>query len=181
MKVAAMLKESLPGCEVGPSFLLVDIPTSLTAVLEKASIDEVFIDFTKAVRDVLVQRYPYIAQVPADAPDGVDTPLPPPPTIQEGVVGNVIPINPPPPKEEIDEKEITSAIDHEAKGENPSGNSAMDMEKESEAEELPTTWHDVTLSIAAEMMQKARDDVRIKLGYSTSAVSYCQLFLIGYI
>ena len=174
MKVAAMLKESLPGCEVGLSFLLADIPTSLTAVLEKASIDEVFIDFTKALRDVLVQRYPYIAQVPVDASDGVDTPLPPPPTIQEGVVGNLISINPPPSKEEIDEKEI---IDHEEKGENPGGNSAVDMWKEKfEAEELPTTWHDVALSIAAEMMQKARDDVRIKLGYSTSAVSYWQLF-----
>ena len=35
----------------------------------------------------------------------------------------------------------------------------------------PITWHDVCLSIAAELMGKAREDVRVNLGYSTSAVS----------
>ena len=39
-----------------------------------------------------------------------------------------------------------------------------------ELEETPTTWHDIALSVAAEMMQRARDQVRTKLGYSTSAV-----------
>ena len=39
-------------------------------------------------------------------------------------------------------------------------------------EDAPTTWHDVCLSIAAELMGKAREDVRGNLGYSTSAVSY---------
>lgn len=34
-----------------------------------------------------------------------------------------------------------------------------------------TTWHDVALSIAAELMGKIRDDIRTKLGYTTSAVS----------
>ena len=33
------------------------------------------------------------------------------------------------------------------------------------------TWHDVALSIAAELMDKIRAEVRIQLGYTTSAVS----------
>lgn len=32
------------------------------------------------------------------------------------------------------------------------------------------TWHDVALSIAAELMDKIRAQVRIRLGYTTSAV-----------
>ena len=40
-----------------------------------------------------------------------------------------------------------------------------------EGDESTTTWHDVCLSIAAELMGKAREDVRVNLGYSTSAVS----------
>lgn len=33
-----------------------------------------------------------------------------------------------------------------------------------------TTWHDVALSIAAELMEKIRGEVRTQLGYTTSAV-----------
>jgi DNA polymerase eta len=40
-----------------------------------------------------------------------------------------------------------------------------------EGDDFPATWHDVCLSIAAELMKKAREDVRVNLGYSTSAVS----------
>jgi DNA polymerase eta len=49
---------------------------------------------------------------------------------------------------------------------------AQEMEIRSTAEDSLPTWHDVALSIAAEMMQRARDEVRTKLGYSTSAVSH---------
>jgi DNA polymerase eta len=34
------------------------------------------------------------------------------------------------------------------------------------------TWHDVALSIAAEFMDKIRAQVRIQLGYTTSAVGF---------
>lgn len=36
--------------------------------------------------------------------------------------------------------------------------------------EMPVTWHDVGLSIAAELMGKMRAEVHTKLGYLTSAV-----------
>ncbi|KAL0572325.1 N-acetyltransferase eso1 [Marasmius crinis-equi] len=113
-KVLTMFKEGLPDVEI-----------------EKASIDEAFMDFTKVVRQELLQRYPYLATVPPDAPNGLDSPLPAPPKIELSNYSHVIPTE--------DDK------DHEL------------------------TWHDVALSIAAEMMNKVRVDVSEKLGYTTSA------------
>ncbi|KAG7089797.1 hypothetical protein E1B28_011447 [Marasmius oreades] len=111
-KVLTMFKEGLPDAEI-----------------EKASIDEAFIDFTKPVRKELLRRYPHLANVPHDAPNGLDTPLPAPPKVDMALDSNVIP---------------------------------------SEADD-DTTWHDVALSIAAEMMHKVRVDIASKLGYTTSA------------
>ncbi|KAF9648923.1 DNA/RNA polymerase [Thelephora ganbajun] len=132
-KVHNMFKESLPaGVE-----------------LEKASIDECFIDFTRPVREELLRRYPHLAQAP---PTGTDTPLPPPSTpIIWNANTNLVPIN---PKDDVTD--------------NPGGPSAS-TRGDSELEEPPITWHDVALSIAADMMERARDQVRTKLGYSTSA------------
>lgn len=48
-------------------------------------------------------------------------------------------------------------------------------EEHIQAGEPPLTWHDVALSIAAELMAKVREDVRVQLGYSTSAVSFVSL------
>lgn len=42
---------------------------------------------------------------------------------------------------------------------------------EAHEKEMPVTWHDVGLSIAAELMGKMRAEVHAKLGYLTSAVS----------
>jgi DNA polymerase eta len=114
---------------------------------EKASIDEAFFDFTKSVREILLERHPYLAQVP---PEGVDTPLPPPPPISWSDLDNVIPTNP--SNREVGEDDA-NAGDHQG------------------ADDTSMTWHDVALSIAAELMQKARQEVYTKLGYSTSAVS----------
>lgn len=115
---------------------------------ERASIDESFIDFTRPVREKLLERYPYLAEVP---PEGVETPLPPPPRICWDGLGNVVPVNPNTESSEI--------------GVVPEGN------KEDEDADCLPTWHDVALSIAAELMQTARDEIRTKLGYSTSAAS----------
>lgn len=43
-----------------------------------------------------------------------------------------------------------------------------------------TTWHDVALSIAAELMDKIRQGIYAKLGYSTSAVSEALSLAIHY-
>lgn len=70
---------------------------ALLGLSEKASIDECFFDFTIPVRDILLKRYPFLAQLPSDAPQGLDTPLPKPdPSVVAGIkwenLGNVIPI-----------------------------------------------------------------------------------------
>ncbi|KAJ7671608.1 hypothetical protein DFH06DRAFT_120201 [Mycena polygramma] len=105
------------------------------AEIEKASIDEAFMDLTRPVRQILLERYPYLAQVPDDAPLGLDTPLPSPPQVDWDQLGTLIPIDP--------------ALEEEP--------------------ELPSTWHDVALSIAAECMEKVRQQIKAKLGYTTSA------------
>ncbi|KAF8150755.1 hypothetical protein B0H34DRAFT_151100 [Crassisporium funariophilum] len=148
LKIAAMFKEGLPGCEV-----------------EKASIDEAFIDFTKPVREILLQRYPYLANVPPDAPEGIDTPLPLPPPIKWDGLGSVILVDPPPAPEE----KPTSNGDVGTGSSTTAEVQERIIPPEESVEETPTTWHDVALSIAAELMGKAREEVRVKLGYSTSA------------
>ncbi|KAJ8589533.1 DNA/RNA polymerase [Rhizopogon salebrosus TDB-379] len=125
-KIIGMFKEALPTGEV-----------------EKASIDEAFIDFTRPVREKLLERYPYLAHVPADAPDGTDSPLPPPPPINWDGLGSVVPVSP--------SGETDGASEH------------------SDEVDGGTTWHDVALSIAAELMGKIREDIHSKLGYTTSA------------
>lgn len=165
-----MFKEGLPTGEVGKyiehvascPFLSEGFPTA-----EKASIDEAFIDFTLPVRDEILKRHPYLAEVPPDAPLGKDTPLPPPPPISWDGLGTVIPVNPPrrvdkPPESSADEEEGAQAAE---------ANASIEEEEGVDEDDAATTWHDVALSIAAELMGKIRHDIYTKLGYSTSAVS----------
>ena len=130
---------------------------------EKASIDEAFIDFTRPVREELLKRYPYLATVPPDAPNGLDSPLPPPPPISWDGKGTIVPVHP--PKEKQDDAEGSAP----AEGQPTSPGGEEDNVVEEDDEE--TTWHDVALSIAAELMMRIREDIRDKLGYTTSAVS----------
>lgn len=88
--------------------------------------------------------------MPLDAPNGIDTPLPPPPRVDWNGLGHVIPINPP-------------------SGEN---GQEVGVSQDADMEEAMITWHDVALSVAAELMGKARDIVNRELGYSTSAVGF---------
>ena len=126
---------------------------------EKASIDEAFLDLTQPVREEILRRYPYLAEVPPNAPMGKDTPLPPPPSVQWDSLGTLIPINPPPEKPES----ISADEDAENKSDD-------EVDDDIEEEEEQATWHDVALSIAAEFMGKIRHDIFHTLGYSTSAV-----------
>jgi DNA polymerase eta len=123
-------------------------------VSEKASIDEAFIDFTRPVRAELLARYPYLGEVPEDAPNGLDTVLPPPPPISWEGRGILIPITPPPEDQA-----------------GPPHGTGTNTEAEEGDDDAQQTWHDVALSIAAEFMHKIRAEVRIQLGYTTSAVS----------
>lgn len=124
-KIINMFKEALP-----------------TAEVEKASIDEAFIDFTRPVKEKLLQRYPHLAKVPANAPNGTDSPLPPPPPlIHWDDLGTVL---------------LPERVDSAGEQSNV------------EVDGGPT-WHDIALSIAAELMRKIREDIHSKLGYTTSA------------
>lgn len=117
---------------------------------EKASIDEAFIDFTRPVREVLLERFPDLAQVPSGAPQGVDSPLPPPPPIDWNKLGELVPLH---PAEENDSGEVQPTDD-----------------------DVACTWHDVALSIAAELMTKIREDVHEQLGYTMSAVRFVFIY-----
>ncbi|EIW57746.1 DNA/RNA polymerase [Trametes versicolor FP-101664 SS1] len=152
MKIIQLFKEGLPGGEV-----------------EKASIDEAFIDFTRPVREELLKRYPYLAVVPPDAPNGVDSPLPPPPPISWDGLATIVPVNP--PKEPPKEQDLPAGESVESTAEDQKSNISepTDDDEVVEEDDSLTTWHDVALSIAAELMLRIREDIRTKLGYTTSA------------
>ncbi|KAH9057824.1 DNA/RNA polymerase [Lactarius vividus] len=132
-KIISIFKEGLPEGEI-----------------EKASIDEAFIDFTRPVRAELLARYPYLSQVPADAPHGLDTTLPPPPQMSLGKHGILIPVDPLPLEDSDSAHKVREYVN-------------------ADEEDEPRTWHDVALAIAAELMDKIRAEVRTQLGYTTSA------------
>ncbi|TBU55607.1 DNA/RNA polymerase [Dichomitus squalens] len=155
MKIIQLFKEGLPNGEV-----------------EKASIDEAFIDFTRPVREELLRRYPHLASVPADAPNGMDTPLPPPPPVSWENKGTVVPVFPRKerPEEKTDSSPSGDAIEGEPNVEGDSKTPEPEGEDDAvEQDDENTTWHDVALSIAAELMMRIREDIRTKLGYTTSA------------
>ncbi|KAJ3486834.1 hypothetical protein NLI96_g3957 [Meripilus lineatus] len=143
-KIIQLFKDSLPGAEI-----------------ERASIDEAFIDLTRPVRDELKKRYPYLAEVPLDAPEGRDSPLPSPPPISWDGLGTVVPIVPPPP-EALDEPVDLRDRSHPCK-------TGEDEEAGVDEDDEATSWHDVALSIAAELMSATRKTIHAKLGYTTSA------------
>nr|XP_019044650.1 DNA polymerase eta subunit [Kwoniella bestiolae CBS 10118]OCF23580.1 DNA polymerase eta subunit [Kwoniella bestiolae CBS 10118] len=76
LKILAIFKEMVPKGEI-----------------EKASIDEAFLDLTPMVLEKLLTLHPYLSTIPDDAPEGIDSPLPPPPPINWSKAGNVFPIN----------------------------------------------------------------------------------------
>ncbi|KXN91684.1 N-acetyltransferase eso1 [Leucoagaricus sp. SymC.cos] len=154
IKIAMKFKESLP-----PS-----------VEIERASIDEAFFDYTKAVKEILLQRYPYLVQVPKDAPDGIDTPLPPPPLIKwtDLGVGHLIPLNGPRWKEEIAEETNANQTEDNPSVKTNGGVDSLGGPESVSEEQYLATWHDVALSIAAELMDQARAKVR-EMGYTTSA------------
>ncbi|GHJ89241.1 hypothetical protein NliqN6_5643 [Naganishia liquefaciens] len=116
--------------------------------VEKASIDEAFLDLTLLTIKEILRRHPHLASVPFDAPHGMDTPLPPPPPISWTEAGNVFPIRGEP-------KDGDSTVDHDGNDE--------------EGTEGVGGWEDVALCIGAELMAKLRAEVRENLGYTCSA------------
>ncbi|CAE7231402.1 unnamed protein product [Rhizoctonia solani] len=128
--------------------------------MEKASIDEVFIDYTIPVRALMLERYPQL-RIP-DGPFDLDTPLPVPPAqIDWAELGtHVIPVTADSPVNK-DDTVISPTIP--ASPDTPFG----DLTKAES--DVPPTWHDVALSIAAKLMGDIRQATFEKLGYTLSA------------
>lgn len=167
MKIIQMFKDGLPGGEIGTT-VFSSFPSyeSLSSgFTERASIDEAFIDFTRPVREELLKRFPYLAEVPHDAPDGKDSALPPPPPIIWNEKSVVIPIKPSPP-----DKPEGSGDHDELEDDKQEVEDDKQDEDGVDADDDTCTWHDVALTIAAEFMAKIRLDIHTKLGYTTSAV-----------
>ncbi|ORY84148.1 hypothetical protein BCR35DRAFT_290430 [Leucosporidium creatinivorum] len=142
-------------------------------IVEKASIDESFLDLTLPVRAKLLARYPYLATLPEGA--DLDTPLPTPKemgvTVDWEKVGNLIPING--QKKEV--KEVSAEAEEEGEGEGKEEGTSKSAEPVAEEKEVETleephlTWSDVALSIGAEIVATCRNAVHERLGYTCSA------------
>ena len=149
------MKELLPTGEVGTTVVFTICSPAHSSYPEKASVDESFIDLSIPVRDALLERYPYLAIPPQNAENGLDSALPPPPHVSFSGLGNLVPID-----SSLlgkDTKETTDAVEEAERN-------------------LPTTWHDVGLKIAAELMAHVRKEIHEQLGYLTSAVSLSSQF-----
>lgn len=110
----------------------------------------------------MLKRYSYLAQVPPDAPDGKDSPLPPPPPISWEGLGTVVPVDPQLPDAPDGPPNLRDRS-------HPCRIPDDQVDGIEEDDEL-TTWHDIALSIAAELMANTRTSIHKKLGYTTSAV-----------
>jgi DNA polymerase eta len=133
-----------------------------TSSAEKASIDEAFLDLSLMVNERMLQQFPYLAAVPPDAPDGLDSLLPPPPPIDWTKAGQVFPVggegNEGPMEEEQHEEERSED------GQSDGGHGAKGSRDE-------VSWEDWALCIGAEIMAETRNAVWTKLHYTCSAVS----------
>lgn len=120
-----------------------------------------------------------MTQVPDNAPQGLDTPLPDPPSLDWDLLGNLVPIDP----SESSTNDVGAPTDMEAEppakelsGESTAEDPAPEaITQQDHTEARPkeiTTWHDVALSIAAEFMMQMRMEVKGQLGYTTSAVRF---------
>lgn len=140
MKVLRMFQEGLPSGEIGThsGYQVRAHCADSDATAEKASIDEAFIDFTQPVRDEILRRYPYLSQVPSDAPDGVDSPLPTPPPIMWDGLGTVIAIG-----GSSTDTSMTGSTQTDDQGTSRHNDDGANSGDDS------TTWHDVALAIAA--------------------------------
>nr|ODO02270.1 DNA polymerase eta subunit [Cryptococcus depauperatus CBS 7855] len=141
LKILAIFREMIPKGEI-----------------EKASIDEAFLDLTPMVIEELLVAHPYLAKVPDDAPNGLDSPLPLPPAIDWSRAGNVFPVN------------GKDGFEDEA---NDSGSEDYESEASEDirlgARQPKDSWEDWALCKGAELMSAVRHEVYRKLHYTCSA------------
>ncbi|KAL8286986.1 hypothetical protein RQP46_003992 [Phenoliferia psychrophenolica] len=145
------------------SLKIIKVFAEFCPVVEKASIDESFLDVTLPVRAELLARYPALAQLPPDAT--LDTPLPSPYSLGArldfSAVGNLVPnegqVKDAKAKDDAEEAQPLSREDRE------------DESTRVLREELDVSWSDVALYLGAEIVGKCRSTVHERLGYTCSA------------
>ncbi|GAA5896768.1 hypothetical protein JCM8208_007082 [Rhodotorula glutinis] len=144
-------------------------------VVEKASIDESFLDLTLPVRQLLLERYPSLSALPSGAT--LDEPLPAP--VELGITRDSVPwadlCNLVPFAGQKQDK--IKRLDAEgapvpASSSSPVKPSALDLgadDGEDDDGEPPLSWSDVALSLGALLVGDIRNAVRARLGYTCSA------------
>ena len=130
---------------------------------EKASIDEAYIDFTPAVIDILLERYPFLSSVPPDAPDGLDTLLPPAPPCQWSEIDNLL------PNDAEAERQQRAEGDSDEEYEPPSSSPQSPQQQLRHRAREATPWRDHALAIGSEIMNGVRKEIWKRLHYTTSA------------
>ncbi|WWC71597.1 uncharacterized protein I206_105555 [Kwoniella pini CBS 10737] len=130
--------------------------------IEKASIDEAFLDLTPMVIDKLLTDHPYLSTIPDDAPEGLDSPLPPPPPINWSKAGNVFPIN-------GDTEQASQENNNNGDREEERSDDGNDEETIIRRHNNQDTWEDWALCIGAEIMKDTRDEIFRQLHYTCSA------------
>ncbi|SCV72050.1 BQ2448_4744 [Microbotryum intermedium] len=163
---------------------IIKVFTSHIPTVEKASIDESYLDASPQVREILLQRYPQLGKVPPGKTLGDVVPSPKDlgiGAIDWDQLGNLIPINGQKKQDQPietdadpskDENEDVATVSTGATDQIQS-TSKVDLPEAEyhsiEPEEPELTWSDVALSIGAELVQRCRRDVHEQLGYTCSA------------
>ncbi|GJN90929.1 hypothetical protein Rhopal_003943-T1 [Rhodotorula paludigena] len=173
---------------------IVEVFSEFCPVVEKASIDESYLDLTLPVRELLLKKYPALATAPSG---NLDEPLPPPSSL--GVnetdyrwdeVGNLIPISgqkkekvkrldptgapmpssSSPAKPAVDAATSDSTLDIPAAAATSAAAAASEDDSPTpDPPEPPLTWSDVCLYLGASLVRDIRAIVRERLGYTCSA------------
>lgn len=99
-------------------------------------------DLTPMVIARILETHPNLASVPDDAPEGLDTPLPPAPPIDWSKCGHLFPIK----RDHVDENGGDDEVEDEEPG-----------------------WQDVAICYGAEIMAEVRAEVWKRLHYTCSA------------
>ena len=167
LKILAIFKEMVPKGEIGK--LLIPDTWNIAEIIEKASIDEAFLDLTPMVIDKLLAIHPYLASPPPDAPDGLDSPLPRAPPIDWTKAGEVFPVNgeesaPIAETDGEEQGEMYSSQQSNEEGRGPAGEGRRKRDDD-------VTWEDWALCLGAEIMAEIRGEVWKRLHYTCSAVS----------
>ncbi|GAA5967675.1 hypothetical protein JCM11641_005731 [Rhodosporidiobolus odoratus] len=176
---------------------ILEVFTEVCPVVEKASIDESFLDLTLPVRRALLARCPSLATPPPGS--DLDTPLPSPSSlgitdaeVKWDEICNLIPFagqkkdkvrrlrpdgtaapSSSPTKPSASQDAVFppagDAGDAEGDGESELDLAAAEAEDTPEPPEPPLTWSDIVLSLGAAIVKETRGAVKERLGYTCSA------------